>query len=118
MTGGLETVWGAAKFMAELVGKGALKQGAAKAVAWLLGKLPEEAKPAVEAVQAAPGSEPAQAALALQINALLEAQPKLLAELRGLLAETRGDSSITQTVGNQGTGVVNQGDNNKVTITR
>jgi hypothetical protein len=88
-------------------------------VDWLGRHLPEADQPKLAAVTANPAPGPAQAALALQINALLEARPDLLAEIRSLLAENQGeDSSQHQTLGDNSTAMQNRGSNNTFTVTR
>lgn len=120
----LETVWAVATHMAELVtahglveaGKGPLQRGARAVVDWLSAHLPDADQPRLAAVTANPAPGPAQAALALQINALLEARPDLLGQIRALLAENRGeDSSQHQTLGDNSTGVQIRGSHNAVT---
>jgi hypothetical protein len=55
----------------------------------------------------------------LQINALLEAHPDLLVQIRTLLAEHHGeDSSQNMTLGDHSTGVQNRGSNNTISVNR
>lgn len=121
----LVTAWAIATHVAELVtahglveaGKRPMQRGARAAIDWLNTYLPEADKPKLVAVaeNAAPGPA-AQAALAVPINALLEARPDLLAQIRALLAENRGeDSSQNQTLGDNSTGIQIHGNNNAVT---
>src|SRR4051794_16323098 len=100
----LETAWTVATHLAELVAAHGLveagKAPARKALAWLRDHLPEADQPTLTAVAQNPQLGPGRAALALQINALLETHPDLLTEIRALLAESKGDdSSQRQTVG-------------------
>jgi hypothetical protein len=120
----LVTAWAIATHLAELVtahglveaGKRPIQRGARAAIDWLSAHLPEADKPKLAAVTETPTSGPAQAALALQINTLLEARPDLLAQIRALLAENRGeDNSQHQTIGDNSTGIQIRGNNNAVT---
>jgi hypothetical protein len=120
----LVTVWAVASHIAELVtahglveaGKRPMQRGARAVIDWLNTHLPEADKPKLAEVtdNAAPGPA-AQAALAVPVNALLEARPDLLAEIRALLAENRSeDSSQHQTVGDNSTGIQIRGNSNVV----
>jgi hypothetical protein len=126
MSAELETMWTVATHLAELVtahglveaGKRPVQRGARAVLDWLSAHLPEADRPKLAAVtgNAAPGPA-AQAALAVQINALLEARPDLLAQIRGLLAENKGeDSSQHQTLGDNSIGYQLRGSN--ISITR
>jgi hypothetical protein len=127
MSAELETVWAVAAHLAELVaahglveaGKGPVQRGARAAVDWLSKHLPEADQQKLAAVAANPAPGPAQAALALQINALLEAHPDLLSQIRALLSENRGeDSSMHLTVGDNSAAVQNRGSSNIFTVNR
>lgn len=116
-----ETAWTVATHLAELVAAhGLVEAGKAPtraALAWLRDHLPEGDQPTLAAVAQNPEPGPARAALALHINTLLETHPNLLAEIRALLAESKGDdSSQHQTVGNNSTAYQIRGDN--ISITR
>jgi hypothetical protein len=117
----LTTAWTIATHLAELVAAHGLveagKAPARAALAWLRDHLPEADQPTLAAVAQNPQASPARAALALQINTLLETHPNLLTEIRALLAESRGDeNSQHQTVGDNSTAFQIRGDN--VSITR
>jgi hypothetical protein len=125
MSAELETVWSVATHLAELVtahglveaGKRPVKRGARAVVEWLHAHLPEADQPKLAAVaeNSAPG--PAEAALALRINALLEAHPGLLAQIRALLAEAAvEEQSQRATAGKNSRIVQNLGNNNTNTI--
>ncbi len=121
MSAELETAWTIATHLAEMVtahtlmeaGKRPLQRGARAVVDWLSAHLPDADKPKLEAVTHSPAPGPAaQMGLAVQINAMLEAHPDLLPQIRTLLAETKGaDSSQHQTVGDNSTANQVQGSN-------
>jgi hypothetical protein len=123
----LETAWAVATHLAELVaahglveaGKGPVHRGARAVVDWLSRHLPQSEQPKLAEVMKHPAPGPAQAALALQVNALLEGNPDLLGQVRALLAQAGGvDNSQTMTMGDGSTGIQNQGSNNTYTVTR
>jgi hypothetical protein len=125
MSAELENVWTIATHLAELAavhglseaGKGMAKRGARAAVDWLSAHLPETDQPKLAAVMQNQSPGPAKAELELRINALFEARPDLLAQIRGLLAENRGeDSSQHQTLGDNSKAIQNRGSNNSFTI--
>jgi hypothetical protein len=117
----LETAWTVATHLTELVAAHGLveagKKPARAALAWLRDHLPEADQPTLATVAQNPEQGPARAALALQINTLLEANPNLLTEIRALLAESKGDdNSQHQTIGDNSTAYQIRGDN--ISITR
>jgi hypothetical protein len=104
----LGSAWTAAVHLTELVaahglfeaGKGPASRVSRKVAAWLRSHLPEEDLPKLGAVEKDPYPASSRAALQLAINSLLNTQPELLAELRGLLHDARVDHSYQQqTVG-------------------
>jgi hypothetical protein len=121
----LNTAWDIATHMAELVaahglveaGKTPIKHSAGKVVAWLHAHLNEADQPKLAAVEINPASKPAQAALALHLNALMEAQPDLVAVLRDLVkaAPTEG-GGMNQVVGDNSRAIQNRGSGNTNTI--
>ena len=127
MSAELETVWAVATHLAELVaahglveaGKGPVQRGARAVVDWLSAHLPQSDQPKLAEAMKHPAPGPAQAALALQVNALLEAHPDLLAQVRALLAQATGaDSSQHMTMGDGSSGIQNQGSGNSFSVTR
>jgi hypothetical protein len=125
MSAELETVWAVATHLVELVtahglveaGKGPVQRGARAVVDWLSDHLPEAERPKLAVVTENPAPGPAQAALAVQINTLLEARPDLLAEARTLLAEAgSGNITQTQTLGDNSNAAQIAGNSNNVTF--
>ena len=116
-----QTAWEMATHMAELVGAHGLVEAGKKAThrlaGWVRGHLPKDAQAKLDAVENDPTSRPKQADLAVQIDALLAAQPSLLEELRDLLADAKAeDGAQVQTVGDNSRGVQNKGDKNSINV--
>jgi phage protein D len=111
--------------MAELVaahglveaGAGPVKSATRKAADWLRRHLPSQDQPTLAALETQPGSRSARSALEIATNALLEARPELLAEVRALLTGAHSDyRSQQQTIGDNGRAIQNQGRDNTISI--
>lgn len=105
------------KEMAKTVGKEAAT-GGLKLLGWLKGRLTGAGAEALAEVEQAPADQDAQGALRLQVRKLLEREPGLQEELRGLLATipaTLTGQKIEQ-VGDQNRAAAVAGQGHTVTV--
>jgi hypothetical protein len=107
----------AAEEAAKTVGKEGAEAGF-RLLGWLRGKVSGRAREALEDAEKAP-SAVNEADLRKQLARLLEARPELVAELQALVPPAVAEVvRQSMTLGDNSTGVENNGNNNAINITR